>query len=90
MIQLSLIFSHLLVKFFDLGLQTLTPMYVLIFLLMASGVEGLNVLFLMLESLTLVHHLIAPLNLLIATMKKKRGVNISNGYVRSSMVILPL
>ena len=45
--QLSLIFSNLMVKLFDLGLQTLNRMHVLILPLMASGVEGLNVLFLM-------------------------------------------
>ena len=39
-----------------------------------------------LEFLTLVHHLILPLNLLIATMRKKRGISMSNVYARLSMV----
>ena len=47
MFQLSHIFSHLLVKLFDFGLQILTPMHDLILLLMDFGVEGLSVLFLM-------------------------------------------
>ena len=54
--------------------QTLTPMQDLILLLMASEVEGLTS-FLMLESSTLVYHLTVPLNLLIATMRKKRGIS---------------
>ena len=56
MFQLNFIFSHSLVKLFDLRLQTLTPMLNLILLLMGSGVEGLSILSLMLESSTLVHH----------------------------------
>ena len=56
MFRLSLIFSHSLVKLFVLRLQTLTPILDLILLLMASGVEGLRVLSLMLGSSTLVHH----------------------------------
>ena len=34
-------------KLFDLGLQTLTPVHDLIMLLMASGMEGLTLFFLM-------------------------------------------
>ena len=58
MFQLSLIFSHFLGKLFALRQLTQTLMLGLILLLMASGEEGLSVLFLMLEFLTLVHHLI--------------------------------
>ena len=79
MFRLSLIFSHSLVKLFDLRLQTLTPMLNLILLLMASGVEGLSVLSLMIESSTLVHHRIVHLNLLIAAMRgRRRDVSMSN------------
>ena len=49
MFQLSLIFSHLLVKLFDSGLQTRNPMHILILPPMVSGVEGVNVLLLMYE-----------------------------------------
>ena len=45
MFQLSLIFSHLLVKLFDFGLQIVTPMQDLILLLMAFRAEGLSLLF---------------------------------------------
>ena len=43
----------------------------LILLLMASGEEGLNILFLMLEFLTLVHHLIIRL-LIVATDEREK------------------
>ena len=52
MFQLRLIFSHYLVKLFILRLQTLTPMLDLTLLLMASEVEDLSILSLMLESST--------------------------------------
>ena len=71
MFRLSLIFSHFLVNLFDLRLQTLTPMLDSILLLMASGVEGLSGLSLMVESSTLVHHQIVHLNLLMYRRHEK-------------------
>ena len=70
-----------------LELQTLNLMLDLILLLMVSGVEDLNVPSLMLESSTLVHHLIVYLILLTAAMRR-RGVSMSNACVRLSMAIL--
>ena len=53
-------------------------------------VEGLSILSLMLESSTLVHHQIVHLNLLIAAMRRRRDISMSNVYVRLSMAILLL
>ena len=47
----------------------------LILLLMASGEEGFNVLSLIIEISTLVHHPIVHLYLLITTMRGKRDVS---------------
>ena len=88
MFQLSLIFSHFLVRHFILELQTLNLMLDLILLLMVSGVEDLSIPSLMLESSTLVHHLIVHLNLLTTAMRRRRGISMSNVCVRLSMAIL--
>ena len=82
MFQLSLVFSHFLVKLFALRRLTQTLMLGLILLLMASGVEGLRVLFLMSEFLTLVHHLIILLSLLIVATRGRRDVSMSSVFVR--------
>ena len=52
----------------------------------APHLEGLSIPSLMLESLTLVHHLIIHLSLLTATMRR-RGVSMSNMCVRLSMTV---
>ena len=88
MFQLSLIFSHFLGKLFALRQLTQTLMLGLILLLMASGEEGLSVVFLMLEFLTLVHHLIILLSLLIVAMRGRRDVSMSSVFVRLNMAIL--
>ena len=48
------------------------------------GMEGLSVLFLM---STLVHHQITLLSLLIAAMRRTRGVSMNNVYAKLSMAI---
>ena len=88
MFKLSLVFSHFLVKLFALRRLTRILMLGLILLLMASGVDGLSVLFLMSEFSTLVHHLIILLSLLIVAMRGRRDVSMSSVFVRLSMAIL--
>ena len=85
MFQLSLVFSHFLVKLFALRRLTQILMLGLILLLMASGVDGLSVPFLMSEFSTLVHHLIILLSLLIVAMRGRRDVSMSSVFVRLSM-----
>ena len=88
MFQLSLIFSHFLVKLLALKQLTWTLMLSLIMLLMASGEEDLSNLFLMLEFLTLMHHQILHLSLIIAALRRRRDINMSSMDVRLSMAIL--
>ena len=66
MSQLNPIFSCYLAKLFNLNHMLILS---LILLLMASGEKGFNVLSLMLEFSTLVHHI--HLNLLITTMSRE-------------------
>ena len=75
-------------ELFALRQLTQTLMLDLILLLMASGEEDLSILFLMLEFLTLVHHLIILLSLLIVAMRGRRDVSMSSVFVRLNMAIL--